>query len=76
MGEQECDSDSSSDACAAAQCQACGQPFACGATLAGCWCAEIELSAAARAEIGARYQRCLCRACLESFAANIPPTRK
>ena len=76
MSERECESDPSSGACDPSTCEACGQPFACGATLAGCWCAEIELSAAARAEIGARYQSCLCRACLESFAAKTSLTRK
>lgn len=51
-----------------AACEACGQLFVCGAALTGCWCTEIKLSAALRAEMRARYQRCLCRACLEGFA--------
>jgi hypothetical protein len=52
------------------ECEACGQNFNCGAALAGCWCVEIKLSDAARQELRTRYQRCLCRACLESFANN------
>jgi len=51
-------------------CEACGQPFRCGASLADCWCEEIALSAEVRAELGSRYQRCLCRGCLERFAAE------
>jgi len=49
-------------------CEACGESFVCGATLAGCWCTEIKLSDEARAELRRRYTRCLCRSCLESFA--------
>ncbi|HEY0003412.1 MAG TPA: cysteine-rich CWC family protein [Pyrinomonadaceae bacterium] len=52
-----------------AVCEACGAEFSCGAAeVAGCWCAEIELSAEARAELRRRYERCLCRACLESLS--------
>jgi hypothetical protein len=57
-------------------CEACGQPFTCGAALTGCWCAELTLSAETRAELRARYQRCLCRACLERFAAAGPERAK
>jgi len=49
-------------------CEACGSEFTCGATLAGCWCSEIKLSDAVRAELRGRYERCLCRKCLESVA--------
>jgi hypothetical protein len=51
-------------------CPACGEKFACGATLAGCWCREVKLSDNARAELQQRYKGCLCRACLEKFAAE------
>ena len=51
-----------------AVCEACGELFTCGATLSGCWCQEIKLSETVRAELRARYDRCLCRACLENFA--------
>lgn len=51
-------------------CEACGDEFVCGASLAGCWCAEVELTEAVRAELRARYKGCLCRACLERFAAG------
>ncbi|PYS77433.1 MAG: hypothetical protein DMF67_02120 [Acidobacteria bacterium] len=56
-------------------CEACGQSFACGAAVAGCWCGEIKLSEEQRAELRARYQGCLCRACLERFAAGEEKTR-
>jgi hypothetical protein len=49
-------------------CEACGETFSCGAARGGCWCEEIELSEAARAELRAAYQGCLCRVCLENFA--------
>ena len=51
-------------------CEACGGEFVCGASLAGCWCAEVELSGEARAGLRARYRNCLCRGCLERFAAD------
>lgn len=53
---------------AAETCEACGEKFVCGATLKGCWCKEVKLSEATRAELKARYKGCLCRACLEKFA--------
>jgi hypothetical protein len=49
-------------------CEACGNPFTCGATLAGCWCSEIKLTDETRAELRTQYQRCLCRPCLEKLA--------
>lgn len=51
-------------------CEACGAQFSCGAKLAGCWCSEVQLTDALRAELRERYQHCLCRACLESFAES------
>ena len=51
-------------------CEACGGQFVCGASVAGCWCAGVELSEAVRAELRARYRSCLCRGCLERFAAR------
>lgn len=49
------------------ECEACGKPFVCGASLKGCWCFEIKLSAATRTELRARYKHCLCRECLETM---------
>jgi RNase P subunit RPR2 len=49
-------------------CEACGEQFVCGANASSCWCQEIKLSEAAQIELRARYQRCLCRACLENYA--------
>lgn len=56
----------------AARCESCGAEFACGASLAGCWCSEVELDDAARAELRTRFRSCLCRACLESYGARKP----
>ncbi|MGH9861481.1 MAG: cysteine-rich CWC family protein [Candidatus Acidiferrales bacterium] len=54
-------------------CPACGEQFACGATLRGCWCAEVKLSEAARATLRERYSGCLCRDCLQRYAAGATP---
>lgn len=51
-------------------CEACGGEFVCGATLGGCWCSELEVSAEVRASLETAYRRCLCRPCLEAFAAG------
>lgn len=55
-------------------CPGCGQPFQCGASLWGCWCREVKLADAARAELKQLYSGCLCRACLERAAEkpNLP----
>jgi cysteine-rich CWC protein len=50
------------------ECEACGNPFVCGASLKGCWCLEVKLSAETRKELRERYNRCLCRTCLMKFA--------
>lgn len=55
--------------CEPAVCESCGGGFDCGASLAGCWCSRVELSEPLRAELRERFKRCLCRACLERFAA-------
>jgi hypothetical protein len=53
-------------------CEACGEEFTCGATLAGCWCTEVKLTDEARASLRERYRKCLCRACLEREAGEKP----
>jgi Cysteine-rich CWC len=53
---------------AASVCEACGATFSCGAANSNCWCQEIKLSEETRAALRARYERCLCRACLENLA--------
>jgi len=52
-------------------CDGCGQGFSCGASLSGCWCAEIKLSDEARAEMKSKYRDCLCRDCLERISARV-----
>lgn len=51
-------------------CEACGQPFVCGASLKGCWCSQIELTEEVRTRLRERYRDCLCRECLTRFAAE------
>jgi hypothetical protein len=52
-------------------CPACGEHFACGASLRGCWCREVKLTDAARAELKQLYTGCLCRACLERVTERV-----
>jgi hypothetical protein len=47
------------------RCEACGEEFACGATLKGCWCSEVTLSEATRAELRSQFSGCLCEKCLK-----------
>lgn len=54
------------------RCEACGNEFSCGASLKGCWCAEIELPDAARRELRGLYRDCLCRTCLEKASRAQP----
>lgn len=49
-------------------CESCGNSFTCGATLAGCWCSEIKLTDEIRADLREKYERCLCRDCLEKLS--------
>lgn len=51
-------------------CQSCGEEFVCGATLKGCWCMEIELSDEIRQSLKSQFRNCLCRNCLEKYAAS------
>ena len=52
------------------ECEACGKPFFCGASLKGCWCFHIKLSAEIRQKLRERYKDCLCSDCLERFSAE------
>jgi hypothetical protein len=54
------------------ECEACGQPFVCGASLKGCWCFGVPLDAQMRSELRKRYKDCLCRECLDRDAALYP----
>jgi Cysteine-rich CWC len=51
-------------------CEGCGDAFTCGATLRGCWCMHVKLTANVRKNLRARYKDCVCRACLEREAAR------
>jgi hypothetical protein len=56
-------------------CASCGNNFTCGASLSGCWCAEIKLTDEARAELKTRYRDCLCRNCLEQISQIEEPAK-
>jgi Cysteine-rich CWC len=56
--------------CQAETCESCGREFSCGAKRQGCWCAELKLSDATRAQLAGRFRGCLCRACLVRLAAR------
>lgn len=49
-------------------CERCGQAFYCGASLLGCWCVDVKLSAEAREHLRRHYHGCLCRDCLAHFS--------
>ena len=49
-------------------CEACGEPFACELSATGCWCSDVKLTDATRAEIRAKYKHCLCPSCLRGYA--------
>jgi hypothetical protein len=51
-------------------CEACGNPFDCGASLKGCWCAQIELSEEQRSHLKALYTNCLCSNCLKAISSS------
>jgi hypothetical protein len=56
-----------------ARCPRCGGAFACGAggdASAPCACAGVGLTPRRRAELAARYDDCLCGACLAALAAD------
>lgn len=57
-------------------CEACGSAFQCGASLRGCWCVSVKLSAEIRQQLRARYQDCLCPTCLQAAAAGHWPAEK
>ncbi len=44
------------------RCARCGRGFDCGA--GACWCRDVVLTPAQLAHIKARFQSCLCPACL------------
>ena len=48
-------------------CESCGQLFACELSLSGCWCSQVTLTDVARAQIRAKYNGCLCPACLKHY---------
>jgi len=52
------------------ECEACGKPFLCGASLKGCWCIQIKLTEEVRRRLRERYKKCLCSDCLKRFAAS------
>jgi hypothetical protein len=56
-------------------CDRCGGGFECGASEGSCWCAEIVLGETARDGLAARFDDCLCPACLaeEAAASELPP---
>jgi hypothetical protein len=55
------------------ECEACGNPFRCGAPLKGCWCFQVKLRPGAREELRGKYKYCVCSECLAPFTVNHAP---
>lgn len=53
-------------------CSACGRPLSCGVDAASCWCARVELDPAAREQLAAIYEDCLCPDCLAAAGTPHP----
>jgi hypothetical protein len=51
-------------------CPVCGAQFGCLATRETCWCAEVNLSGKATADLRAWFTDCLCPRCLSLAAAE------
>jgi hypothetical protein len=49
-------------------CESCQEQFICGATVKGCWCLKIKLTAEVRQELKTKFKGCLCQNCLEKYA--------
>ena len=54
------------------QCESCKKDFHCGASLKGCWCQQISISAETRRDMRRRYKECLCADCLTVLAGEQP----
>ena len=50
------------------RCPRCDAAFGCGIGTGGCWCAEVTLTPERQAELAARFEGCLCPACLRELA--------
>jgi hypothetical protein len=50
-------------------CEACGATFTCCA--GACWCDDVNVDGATRAELRRRYTDCLCPACLKAAADGV-----
>ncbi|KQU74987.1 MULTISPECIES: cysteine-rich CWC family protein [unclassified Rhizobacter] len=67
-------STSSADADLNSACPRCRQPFRCGVSDATpCTCSTLQLSDELRARLAARYDSCLCIACLVELSTMAPP---
>ena len=53
-------------------CEACGRGFECGQY--GCWCGKIGVTEQQMDWIAARFEDCLCPACLEKVCRVEPKT--
>ena len=59
------------------QCARCGTRFVCKPeAIHACACTTVELSAAQRQHIAARYFGCLCPVCLEEVSKQPTPVRQ
>ncbi|NTU93908.1 MAG: cysteine-rich CWC family protein [Chlorobiaceae bacterium] len=53
-------------------CPRCGKAFTCGMSTS-CWCATRVVPEKVRKELAARYDTCICSACLDQLIGNRQP---
>jgi len=57
-------------------CPVCGASFGCMAARESCWCADVNLSAEAAADLRERFCGCLCPRCLTLAAERGYPQKQ
>jgi len=54
-------------------CESCGASFGCCAErIASCWCANVNIPDAVRADLKAKFSECICPECLAKYTQQEP----
>jgi hypothetical protein len=51
-------------------CESCGAAFGCGGAVGSCWCTAFTVTEHALDEIRAKFDDCLCPACLAEYSSG------